>query len=209
MRGKSFAAAAVLVVVVACSGNSPQNERTAGLWFAPGALVLPAGLDDRITQPLNADEARRLESLARSEVELAFSGLRVHATDEQRAFWRVHVAASLTPRGVRLLPRAGESLPLGPLGGVGSVAVDLIAYEAVHYAPPDASREHILRAIGRGIGRVAVHEFMHQILGSESRHNERDPSSYEFGSPSRADQYYGELHWTVAWPLLAAKLGIR
>ena len=33
-----------------------------------------------------------------------------------------------------------------------------------------------------------------QILGANAVHNDADPDSYEYGSPDRASQYYGELH---------------
>lgn len=59
---------------------------------------------------------------------------------------------------------------------------------------------------GRGIGRVAAHEFGHQILGTGLVHNTDDENSYEYPSPDRAAQYYGELHWTTARPLLEQKL---
>jgi hypothetical protein len=65
----------------------------------------------------------------------------------------------------------------------------------------------MIEGIGRGIGRVAAHEFAHQILGSAAMHNATDQYSYEYPSPDRASQYYGELHWTIARPLLQRKLG--
>ena len=34
-----------------------------------------------------------------------------------------------------------------------------------------------------------------------------DVDSYEYGSPDRQSQYYGELHWTTAWPFLDARFG--
>jgi hypothetical protein len=61
--------------------------------------------------------------------------------------------------------------------------------------------------MGRGIGRVAVHEFMHQILGASIGHDDTDSNSYEYGNPERRSQYYGDLHWTVALPLLEQRLG--
>jgi hypothetical protein len=44
-------------------------------------------------------------------------------------------------------------------------------------------------------------------LGVAASHNDGDEMSYEYGSPDRLSQYYGELHWTTAWPLLASKFG--
>ena len=61
--------------------------------------------------------------------------------------------------------------------------------------------------IGRGIGSVAAHEFAHQILGGVAVHDDTDENSYEYPSPDRASQYYGELHWTIAQPLLHQKIG--
>ena len=68
----------------------------------------------------------------------------------------------------------------------------------------------ISNAIGRGTGRAAVHEFAHQALGADNlRHidNRTDEQSYEYGSADRAAQYYGELRWTTAWPVLEDKFG--
>jgi hypothetical protein len=81
-----------------------------------------------------------------------------------------------------------------------------VALKAIQYAPADASRATIIDGIGRGIGRVAAHEFAHQILGGNNMHNQTDENSYEFPSPDRASQYYGELHWTTARPILEQKL---
>lgn len=75
----------------------------------------------------------------------------------------------------------------------------------------DGGREEARRptdeGIGRGIGRVAAHEFAHLILGAAAVHNDLDEDSYEYPSPDRASQHYGQLHWTTAWPLLRQKLG--
>ena len=96
-------------------------------------------------------------------------------------------------------------MALGALGGRGAVGFDLVAFKAINYAPADAPRHRIIEGIGRGIGRVAVHEFVHQILGVAAAHNNSDVNSYEYGSPDRASQYYGDLHWTTALPLLNKK----
>jgi hypothetical protein len=155
--------------------------------------------------PLHNEEMETIERLARAEIARAFSGLRVTVTSEPNAFWRVQVVTSLAKEHV--LPMAGESLPLGLLGGTGAVAFDMVAYHAVRYAPPGASRQRVIEAIGRGVGRVAVHEFMHQMLGAAAVHNVADENSYEYGRPDRPSQYYGELHWTTAWPLLQRQFG--
>ena len=53
-----------------------------------------------------------------------------------------------------------------------------------------------------------MHELTHQMLGGgTAAHNDRDPDSYEYGNPDRASQYYGELHWSTALPILQQKFG--
>lgn len=128
----------------------------------------------------------------------------VPVTGDPRAFWRVEVDHSLRGRGP--LPNTGESLSFGWLGGSGAVSFDLVALKAVQYAPPAASRQAIIEGIGRGIGRVAAREFAHQILNAGPVHNKEDENSYQYPSPDRAAQYYGELHSTTARLLLEQKL---
>jgi hypothetical protein len=53
---------------------------------------------------------------------------------------------------------------------------------------------------------VVLHEFAHQILNAADLHNAADENSYEYPSPDRAAQYYGQLHWTTARPLLEKRL---
>jgi hypothetical protein len=105
---------------------------------------------------------------------------------------------------------AGESHVFGPLGSWGSVGFLILAHNAIEYAPPAASRQDIVAGIGRGIGRAAVHEFAHQSLGVDNLthiDNRTDTTSYEYGNADRPSQYYGELRWTTAWPVLQQKFG--
>lgn len=37
--------------------------------------------------------------------------------------------------------------------------------------------------------------------------NRTDRTSYEYGNADRPSQYYGELRWTTAWPVLQQKFG--
>jgi hypothetical protein len=83
----------------------------------------------------------------------------------------------------------------------------MVTNKATLYAPLDESRKTLIEGIGRGIGRVAVQKFFHQILGLEASHNDQDPGSYEYGSPDQQAQYYGELHWSTAESLLRKKVG--
>jgi hypothetical protein len=179
-----------------------------GFWYESGSLVLPSDTMRTLNKQLTSDEIEVIKQVSRNEVEQAFSQLRITVTEAPTAFWRVKVVQSLPARNGQPLPNAGESLALGILGGTGAIGFDFVAREALHYAPAGASRRTMVEGIGRGIGRVAVHEFMHQILGAAGGHNDVDEDSYEYGSPERSSQYYGQLHWTTAWPLLLGKFGV-
>ena len=79
---------------------------------------------------------------------------------------------------------------------------------ALSYAPRDADRTTVIDSIGRGIGRVAAHEFAHQILAGADLHASNDPESYQYASADRQALFYGRLGWTLAGPLLARRLSV-
>jgi hypothetical protein len=193
------------LIAGACS-HRREASSTAGFWFEPNACAVPEGATATFP-PLTADEVALIQRRARGELEHAFSGLRIRVAEDRTAFWRVQVMASLPTTAHSALPKAGESLALGILGGTGAVGFDLVALNAIRYAPEGATRPTIVDAMGRGVGRVAIHEFAHQILGVGDIHNTDDQDSYEYPSPDRPSQYYGDLHWTHAWPLLQNRLG--
>lgn len=201
--GFAVLAAAVVFGLVRWQGARSTTE--AGFWFAPDAFELSPHDESRIGGPLSEAEQEMVSHVARAELVKAFSGLRIVVTDNPSAFWRMEVRRETTVRR-RYFPSSAESYALGPLGGRGVVSFSVIASHAVHFAPPDASRESIITGIGRGIGRAAAHEFAHQILSPLSIHDGEDVNSYEYWHASRASQYYGELHWTRAGPLLEARL---
>ena len=208
MAGIGVVAVVAIASVLACSGeHASMSTPTAGFWYESGSFVLPADTTSGFAGPLKDEEMESIRQLSRTEIERAFSGLRITVTTNQNAFWRVEVLRSLPVREHQPLPHAGESLALGFLGGTGAVGFDIVALKAIQYAPTGASRQRMVEGIGRGIGRVAVHEFIHQILGVAAAHNDTDENSYEYGSPDRSSQYYGELHWTTARPLLHRKFG--
>ena len=199
---------AALVVLSAVGGCVSGTAPRAGFWFEDASFSLPADAATTLGGPLQPRERELIERVSRAELERAFAGLRIAIVPNRDAFWRVEVLRSLPRRGP--LPRAGESLALGSLGGAGGVDFTFVAVLAVRYAPPGAPRQAILEGIGRGIGRVAVHELAHQILGAAAGvHDRDDGNSYEYHRPDRASQDYGELHWTIAWPHLQERLGTR
>ena len=177
---------------------------TAGFWYTNDTFALPARAAEKLGGLLTDAELESIKQTSRSEVERAFAGMKVDITDHHDAFWRVEVVRALRGRGP--LPNAGESMPHGFLGGSGGVSFELVALKAIQYAPPGATRQTIVDGIGRGIGRVAAHEFAHQMINSGDTHNPVDENSYEFPSPDRAAQYYGDLRWTTARPLLEQRL---
>jgi hypothetical protein len=198
---------AAVTSVLACSGGCRLvSTPTAGFWFEGGSFALPPDVATRLGGPIRDQEMDSIKQLSRTEIERAFSDLGIGVTTNTKAFWRVEVLQSLPVRTHQQLPNAGESLALGVLGGTGAVGFDLVALKTIHYTPAGVSRQGVIEGIGRGIGRVAVHEFMHQILGAAALHDD-DQDSYEYGSPDRPSQYYGELHWTTAWPLLRQRFG--
>jgi hypothetical protein len=208
---------AVLVVTVTSAliaWRAASATIDAGFWWADTPFVLSADDAVKIGGPLTGDELKSIEDTSRDEVRRAYADLRINITDRRRAFWRVAVVgAPLTVTRNRTtypFSFAGESRVFGPLGGSGSVAFAMLAHNAIEYAPPDASRRQIVDGIGRGIGRAAVHEFAHQALGLDNLghlDNRTDEDSYEYANADRPLQYYGELRWTTAWPVLVQKFG--
>jgi hypothetical protein len=195
-------------IAPACAVDSAWSvPSTAGFWYESRSLTLPDDLAVQLGGPLSPGEFTTIEQLSRQEVERAFSSLNVDITSNRKAFWKVQVLQTIRPRGP--LPSAGESIALGPFGGLGSVDFGLVARRAVLFAPQQATRDVIITGIGRGIGRVAVHELTHQMVGLSGAHNKHDAGSYEYPSPDRAAQYYGDLHWSTARPHLERKFGRR
>jgi hypothetical protein len=89
------------------------------------------------------------------------------------------------------------------------VNFEYVANGAMVFSPDSASRETVIAALGRGIGRVAIHEFLHQLLPKQPIHDSKDSRSYEGNSPAIVEGYFGELHWDIAEPWLKARLKAR
>ena len=210
-------AVAVLVVTVtsaAIAWRASNATIAAGFWWADTPFALSADDTGKIGGPLTPAELKSIEETSRDEVRAAYADLRINITDRRGAFWRVSVVGTplTTTRNRTTYPFsfAGQSRVFGPLGGSGSVAFAILAHNAIEYAPPGALRRQIVDGIGRGIGRAAVHELAHQALGMDSLSlldNRSDPDSYEYANADRRSQYYGDLRWTTAWPVLVQKFG--
>jgi hypothetical protein len=209
-----IAVLAVTAIAATIGVRASRATIDAGFWWADTPFLLSADDAVKIGGPLTADELESIEAISRDEVRRAYADLRINITDRHAAFWRVAVVgAPLTMTRNRTtypFSFAGESRVFGPLGGSGSVAFAILAHNAIEYAPAGASRRQIVDGIGRGIGRAAVHEFAHQALGLDNvsfLDNRTDSDSYEYSNADRPSQYYGELRWTTAWPVLVQKFG--
>ena len=77
------------------------------------------------------------------------------------------------------------------------------------FAPEHATRAEVIEAVGRGVGRVAIHEFTHQLLPKQPVDSSHDSRSFEGNSAAVVEGYYGELHWDIARPWLDARLKKR
>jgi hypothetical protein len=178
--------------------ESRSRPVDAALWFDEVRFSSP-----RIGGALTAPDLARIERVAVDEVRRAFAGLRLRVSTAPAARYHVRVAQEVRDaRFRRPVHVAGQSRAMAGLGGGGLVSFELLASGAVVYAPPELDRAALIDAIGRGVGRAAIHEFAHQLLPRAPLHASRDRSSYEFYSAGRFEQYYGELRWDLAGPLL-------
>jgi len=203
---KQAAIVAILAIGAAIGvftgAGSRHRSIEAGLWFEPVAFD-----SNRLGSPLTSSEIASIESVARSEVAEAFRGLPVSVSDRRDAPYTLRVVQEvLDLRFKRPVGVAGQSRGIPGFGGSGSVSFDFLANGAMAWAPDDADRPELVAAIGRGIGRTAVHEFTHQLLPTAPIHDSRDDRSYEFASAARSAQYYGPMHWDLAWPLLQRRV---
>jgi hypothetical protein len=193
-------ASALCFSLAACG---PRGQVVIGFWFDP-VTYSSSGLGGRLTH----EDLTTIEVTARSELRRAFEGLQILVGVEKTARYRVRVVQHLSdPRFRGDIGVAGASTGVSWFGGNGAVNFSFLAAGAESFAPPDAERAAIVTAIGRGVGRAAVHEFVHQLLGTARYDRTLDRQSYEFGSADRPEQYWGELHWAEAWPALRRRFG--
>lgn len=204
-----IAAAAVvasLCATLAC--HTPRTASDVGFWYDEFPFTFGESVTAALGGPLTSAEIDAIKQISRNELTRAFFGLEVTVTDSRQAFWTIRVQQSLERRPGQKLPNAGETWAMGLLGARSTVDFTEVVMAAIAHAPPGALRQALIDGIGRGIGRVAAHELAHAILGTGgSMDNRTDERSYEYFTHNRPSQFYGELHWGGAWPLLLERIG--
>jgi hypothetical protein len=189
-----------LIVVLAAAGTlgctniSSSRPVEAAFWFEDVSydLIGSGG-------PLTAPEIAGIEAAALEEIRRAFAGLDVRFSHRRDARYVVAVVQHLYDLRLRRTSEVfGTARAVRGFGGRGSVNFYAVASGAAAFAPGHATRQDVLAGIGRGVGRVAIHEFTHLFLPKIPIDQVTDPLSFEFGHAARREQFYGELHWNVA-----------
>jgi hypothetical protein len=202
------AAGVVAILYAALACRAPRKASDVGFWYDEFPFTFSKAVTAALGGPLTTSDIDAIKRISQDELTRAFSGLEVTFTDSRDALWTIRVQLALERRLGQKLPNAGETFAMGPLGSRSVVDFTEVLMAAIAHAPPGALREALIDGIGRGIGRVAAHELAHAILGSRgSMDNRTDERSYEYFTHNRPSQFYGELHWGGAWPLLLERLG--
>ena len=193
----------LLIALCVCMVACERRPVELGFWIEAVTYVSP-----RLGPPISITELRTIEEVARAEIVQAFVPFGVQVTSNRDARYRVRVVPKLRDdRFRRSANHAGEARGMAGFGGSGFVNFEFVANGATVFAPESAGREVVIAAIGRGIGRVAIHEFLHVLMPSAAIHDSRDPRSYEGNSPAMVEGYFGDLHWGIAEPWLRSRLG--
>ena len=175
----------------------------AGFWFEEVAFS-----STKLGGPITPQEMDTIGSIALAEIRNAFAGLNITFTERRDTAYRVRVVQELRDqRFRRLVYIPAESRAASGLGGQGIVSYSWLASSAVVYALEDAYRATMIQAFERGIGRPAVLEYVHVLLPHVPIHDSTDIRSYEYHSAARREQYFGDMRWSLAEPLLQERLG--
>jgi hypothetical protein len=159
-----LATASLWIVLVSC-GPRPVEL---GFWMERVSFSSP-----RIGASLSTDDLKTIDAIARLEIEKAFERFAVTVTANRHARYRVVVLPELKDNRLkRSGNHAGESRAVAGFGGSGAVNFEYVANGAMVFAPDDADRAAVIEALGRGIGRVAIHEFAHQLLPKAAIHDD-------------------------------------
>jgi hypothetical protein len=197
---RSLTALALAVCAAGACGRSRPVE--AGFWFEPVTFQSKV-IDGAVT----AADLAVIEGAARAELKQAFRGLPIVISARRDATFRIRVVQEVRdPRFRGNWGVAGETFAVPGLGGQSNVSFLFLASGAVAMSPAGTSRDQVVQAIGRGIGRTAAHELAHALLPQAPIHDSTDIGSYEYDSAARREQYFGDMHWALARPLLEERL---
>lgn len=197
---------ALLGLAALTSGCAGPPGTTVGFWFED-VTYQSAALGGALTE---ADLAQ-IRTIAMAEVQTAFAGLGIMVSTRQDARCRVRVVQEVPGTLVHSAANrpAGRSRTFPGGGGEGSVSFEFAAGGALVYAPAGATREDMIAAIGRGTGRAAVHEALHQLLPRAPIDRSKDASSYEYYTGARVEQFYGPMSFDFAHAMLEQRYGRR
>jgi hypothetical protein len=206
---QSVIVACLLAFGSAAAWALAERERSrvieAGFWFEAVSFE-----SSQLPDPITPLELERIKAIAKAELDIAFAGLRLTFTSNRDATYRIRVVQRVQDMRKRSpMEVAGESRAISGLGGQGTVSFGLLASYALAQSPAGADRETRLAAIGRGVGRAAVHELAHMLLPTAAIHAGAAVDQYEYEAAYRYPQYYGEMRWGRAWPLLVKRVGER
>jgi hypothetical protein len=199
---------AVALVLLSLSGWAAACGRprgtTVGFWFEDVTYQSPA-----LGGALTESDLARIKTIALAEVQTAFAGLGITVSTRQDARCRVRVVQEVPGTLVHSAADrpAGRSRTFPGGGGEGAVSFEFAAGGALVYAPAGATREEMVAAIGRGTGRAAVHETLHQLLPRAPIDRSQDTRSYEYYSGARVEQFYGPMFFDFARPMLEKRYG--
>ncbi len=202
-----FAAAVIVAVLCVVLFRGPRAGVDVGFWYEEFPFTFSEAVTAPLGGPLTSSEVDAIRQISRREFTQAFSGLKVAFTDSRQARLTVVVQLSIPRRKGQRLPNAGETFAMGPFGSRSVIDFTEVLMAAMAHAPAGTTREQLVTGIGRGVGRVAVHELAHGILGAGAMDNQTDDHSYEYFTHNRPSQFFGELHWSRAWPVLVERVG--
>ena len=209
----------------ACQFAGSDRRLPARFSFEGVTPASVAVVSERLRAPLTSADLGAIESSARQELQIAFRHTRLqfiappdhlrqgyggqegghYSNNAGAPAYRVRVVPQ--PEHGRSFPSAGESRAFGGIRGDGVVNFNIVALSAIAYSKGSSDRESIVHAIGRGIGRTAVHEFAHQILGPAGMDGTADRFSYEYAD-LRAEHFFAQLHWGPAARQLQERIGL-
>lgn len=202
-----FAAVAIVGLLCVLLFRAAGRGVDVGFWYEEFPFTFSPAVTAALGGPLTASEIDAIKHISRDELTHAFSGLKVRFRGGREARRTITVQLAIQRRKGQRLPNAGETFAMGALGARSVIDFTEVLMAAIAHAPAQITRQQLVEGIGRGVGRVAVHELAHGILGAGAMDNQTDDHSYEYFTHNRPSQYYGELHWAHAWRVLVERVG--